>query len=338
MKRALMRSAVCIVVLAIASTSLWADKGKTGSREMVGTVTVQWKDDGEASAITFTSFENDRETPFQVKLDKPAKALADLDGRRVALTGSFVAGKSKNTVSVKSFHVTLTGSLASREFDDEEDEEEPRPFAYLEVSEGGEDEEGTFVIVEDATSRRMVQEYADHRVEVKATLDEDNRLRIRSYCCVLTGTVRMQKPPSEEEDDFDDPEELKPVPVFTCNETGETHPIVENELCRELQKSCLGSNIEVVATLSRPTSAPAVTIHRYTTLHSGRIHVEEDDEGEVTSVQLVLSGAGKGQPIKIQLDGTGKELSDYHGERVTLTGSVREKDGVRWLTVRTIRG
>lgn len=62
----------------------------------------------------------------------------------------------------------------------------------------------------------------------------------------------------------------------------------------------------------------------------GKVLVEKDANGEVTSIQIENRRRGNWDVV---LDDKGKELAQYENKFVNVTGKVEEKEGKKWVTV-----
>jgi hypothetical protein len=63
----------------------------------------------------------------------------------------------------------------------------------------------------------------------------------------------------------------------------------------------------------------------------GTVSITEDDDWNITAVKLTEEG---GTVYNITLDAKGKALgTEMDGNKVSVTGTLAEKDGAKWLTV-----
>jgi hypothetical protein len=64
---------------------------------------------------------------------------------------------------------------------------------------------------------------------------------------------------------------------------------------------------------------------------TGAVSITEDDDWNITAVKLTLDA---GTVYNITMDAKGKALgADMDGNRASVTGTLAEKDGAKWLTV-----
>src|SRR6267143_930282 len=80
----------------------------------------------------------------------------------------------------------------------------------------------------------------------------------------------------------------------------------------------------ISALQSNPALADEKTVN-------GMLSVSKNDDGKITAVAVRTED---GKKYSISLDDNGKKLAaDLAGKKVTVTGDVKEKDDVLWITV-----
>jgi DNA/RNA endonuclease YhcR with UshA esterase domain len=65
----------------------------------------------------------------------------------------------------------------------------------------------------------------------------------------------------------------------------------------------------------------------------GKVTVIKDDAGVVTAVMVTAKDAA----YSVTMDDNGKKLAEMAGKEVEVTGTVTEKDGMKWITVESFK-
>ena len=68
---------------------------------------------------------------------------------------------------------------------------------------------------------------------------------------------------------------------------------------------------------------------------TGTISVSEDEDGNVTGVQLSVD---EDTVYNVEMNAIGKKLAaDMNGEKVEIAGTVAEKDDAKWITAKSFK-
>ncbi len=68
-------------------------------------------------------------------------------------------------------------------------------------------------------------------------------------------------------------------------------------------------------------------------MYTGEVHVTKDDAGKVTAITFLVSDMETETEYMVTLDDEGMKLADHDNDLITVSGTVKEKMGKKWLTV-----